>query len=179
MNVKLPENYTVIDIETTGLSGHTCQIIEIAAIRYRNHEEAGRYTSFVYAEYIPGFITGLTGIRQEMVDGAPVESVALDELIDFIGDDILIGHNIIRFDAPFIEARYRMLIDRSFSLKNRTIDTLALARRILPGLHNHKLETVASALGVTNDCAHRAFSDVEATHQCYRHFCGGAQNKER
>jgi DNA polymerase III epsilon subunit family exonuclease len=171
MNVKLPENYTVIDIETTGLSGYKCQIIEIAAIRYRDHEESGRYASLVYAEYIPGFITGLTGINQRMVDNAPVESVALDELIDFIGDDILIGHNIARFDAPFIEIRYRILVDRSFSLKNRTIDTLYLARRALPGLQNHKLGTVASALNIENSRAHRAFSDVEATHKCYRHFC--------
>jgi DNA polymerase-3 subunit epsilon len=172
MSAELPENYTVIDIETTGLSGHKCQIIEVAAVRYRGHVEAGTYVSFAYAEYIPYFITNLTGIKQEMVDGAPVESVVLDKLMDFIGDDTLIGHNIVRFDAPFIEARYRFLIDRSFSLKNRKIDTLALARRCLPDLRNHQLGTVASALEVGNKNAHRALSDVVATHQCYRHFCG-------
>jgi DNA polymerase-3 subunit epsilon len=172
MRADLPENYTVIDIETTGLSGHTCQIIEVAAVRYRRHAEAGRYVSLAYAEYIPYFITNLTGIKQDMVDGAPVESVVLDELLDFIGGDTLIGHNIVRFDAPFIEARYRFLIDRSFSLKNRKIDTLALARRAMPGLRNHQLGTVASALKIRNEDAHRALSDVVATHRCYRHFCG-------
>jgi DNA polymerase-3 subunit epsilon len=172
MRSEFPENYTVIDIETTGLSGHKCQIIEVAAVRYREHTESGVYVSLAYAEYIPYFITNLTGINQEMVDGAPVESVVLDELMDFIGDDTLVGHNIVRFDAPFIEARYRYLIDRSFSLKNRTVDTLALARRAMPGLRNHQLGTVASALEIRNEDAHRALSDVVATHQCYRHFCG-------
>jgi DNA polymerase-3 subunit epsilon len=170
--MELPENYTVIDIETTGLSGHKSQIIEVAAVRYRGHVEAAGYVSFAYAEYIPRFITNLTGIDQGMVDGAPVESVVLDEFMDFIGDDALVGHNIVRFDAPFIEARYRYLIDRSFSLKNRKIDTLALARRAMPGLHNHKLGTVAAALDITNEDAHRALADVVATHGCYRHFCG-------
>jgi DNA polymerase III epsilon subunit family exonuclease len=172
MRTELPENYTVIDIETTGLSGHKCQIIEVAAARYREHTESGVYVSLAYAEYIPHFITDLTGISQEMVESAPVESVVLDELMDFIGDDTLIGHNIVRFDAPFIETRYRFLIDRSFSLKNRTIDTLALARRAMPDLRNHQLGTVTSALAIRNTNAHRALSDVDATHQCYRHFCG-------
>jgi DNA polymerase III epsilon subunit family exonuclease len=175
MKTELPNDYTVIDIETTGLSGRECQIIEVAAIRYRGHKESGVYTSFAYAEYVPYFITDLTGIRQEMLDDAPVESVVLDELLYFIGDDALIGHNIVRFDAPFIEARYRILIDRSFSLKNRKIDTLALARRDMPGLCNHKLGTIASALKIKNKNEHRAFYDVETTQKCYRHFCGNVK----
>jgi DNA polymerase III epsilon subunit family exonuclease len=170
MATTLPKDYTVIDIETTGLSGRTCQIIEVAAIRYRNHEESGQYTSFAYAGYVPRFIADLTGIRQDMIDDAPSESEVLDELVGFIGGDTLIGHNIIRFDAPFIETRYRILIDRAFSLGNRKIDTLALARRAMPNLYNHKLDTVASALNIRNRNAHRAFSDVETTQKCYCHF---------
>ena len=88
------DNYTVVDIETTGLSIYDSEIIELSAIRVRDNVITDTFTTLVRPQsYIPFNIVTLTGITNEMVENAPTIDVAIQKFLDFIGDDILLGHN--------------------------------------------------------------------------------------
>jgi|GEM_PF-7069971 DNA polymerase III len=93
--ISFPDDYVMIDIETTGLSTDWDSIIEVAAVKVHNGEIINEYSSFVeYNDELPEFITDLTGITNEMLIGAPSPQIVMKELSDFIGSDIIIGYNI-------------------------------------------------------------------------------------
>ncbi|MBR4096539.1 MAG: 3'-5' exonuclease [Oscillospiraceae bacterium] len=159
-----PSDYIVLDIETTGL-GTSCDIIEIAAVRVRNNVIMDEFESFVKPRgTIPWNITRLTGITNAMVAGAPPIEQVLCEFKRFVGDDVLIGHNIKSFDMRMISAK---ATDCGMCFGNELVDTLAMARKLLPTKH-HGLADVCSYYNITNSNAHRALSDVIATHECYQ-----------
>lgn len=160
-----PDDYTVIDIETTGLDPRVDSIIELAAIRYRGDAEVSRFQSLVNPGFkIDSFITDLTGITNEMLVDAPETQSILPDFLDFVGQDIIIGHNV-NFDINFIYD-WALFIGKS-AFSNNFVDTMRISRRIYKDMDNHKLQTLVSYLGVGQSVEHRALSDCVSTNLCF------------
>ena len=161
----LPSDYTVVDLETTGLSPTSDSIIEFAAVKVRDGLVVDQYSTLINPETpICREVTMLSGITDEMLQDAPLIEAVLPECIQFIGLDILVGHNI-SFDLSFLQPAAHAL---GLSLDNDYVDTLQLSRRLCPELENHKLCTLQQHFGVKNPEAHRALSDCLCTHGCYQ-----------
>ena len=162
-----PENYVCIDLETTGLRPSIDWIIEVAAYRMRSGKAEDRFVSFVRPGEIgkvSSFITQLTGITREMVADAPLPEEVLPELFDFVGDDMVVGHNTC-FDMNFLyDGAVRAGLD---PIGNDFTDTMRISRRTYKELPNHRLGTLAQHLDVVPTAAHRAAADVETTIRCY------------
>ena len=153
--------YTVIDIETTGLSKSYHQITEIAAARVRNGEVIKKYQTLVNpCVKIPSFITKLTGIDNDMVKDAPLIKEVLPSFKNFLGDNVFVAHNAT-FDFGFLEHNLRMHYQHE--LLNPRLCTRKLANRIFPDLPRKRLQDLCRHLNVKNEQAHRAMGDVEAT----------------
>lgn len=158
-------DYVVLDLETTGFDPEWDEIIEIAAIKVRNKEEVEIYNTLVKPEIeIDEYIKNLTGITNEMVSDAPRIEKVLPKLIEFIGQDVVIGHNV-NFDINFIYDKCIDCLDYKFS--NNFIDTMRIARRLYPEEKHNKLNDLEIRFGLKNDNAHRALSDARLTNQCY------------
>jgi len=154
--------FCVIDIETTGESASDGGITEIGAVKLRGGECLGTLQTFVNpGQAIPPQITMLTGITQMMVMPAPrIESI-LPTLLEFIGDAVVVGHNV-RYDLGYINAA--LVRSERPPLPNRSIDTCALARRLVRDeVPNCKLGTLAERLRLPHRPTHRALADALAT----------------
>ena len=154
--------FCVLDLETTGASAADCMITEIGAVKVRGGECLGTFHTLVNpGRAIPPEITVLTGITRAMVYRAPrIESV-LPALLEWMGGALLVGHNV-RFDQSFLDAA----LERTGRprLANRSLDTCALARRLLRDeVPNCKLGTLASRLRLDHQPSHRALDDALAT----------------
>jgi len=154
--------FVVVDVETTGGSPSSAALTEIAAARYRGGACLGTYQTLVRPGCpVPPLISVLTGITDDMVAGAPRVSSVLPAFLEFVDGAVLVGHNV-RFDLSFLDAA----LARSGRppLANTTVDTLALARRLLrPDVPNCKLGTLAAVLRLEHRPSHRALDDVHAT----------------
>ncbi|MBR2977664.1 MAG: exonuclease [Oscillospiraceae bacterium] len=163
--LELVSDYVVLDLETTGLDTHFDRIIELGAIRYRGDAEVTRFQSFVNpGGEIPEFITELTGITNDMLKDAPPIEKILPVFLDFVGDDLIIGHNV-HFDVNFLYDNALEILKRPVS--NDFVDTLRMSRRVYRDLPNHKLATVCEHLHVPQPEAHRAIADCIRTQACY------------
>lgn len=158
-------DFTVIDLETTGRGIKCGQITELSAIRYRNYIPVDAFSTLVKAhDPILPFVKTLTGISDEMIDGAPDIFEVIDAYIDFIGEDILVGHNV-NFDLSLVgDAHYQL---NSEVIRNNYLDTLRLSRIINKDSVNHKLETLCHYFGVSRVVGHRGLADCEQTGQIY------------
>lgn len=154
--------FCVIDLETTGGAPATCGITEIGAVKLRGGECLGTFQTLVNPRAaIPPEITVLTGITQAMVLPAPrIESV-LPTLLEFLGDAVIVGHNV-RFDVAFLDAALER--DGRPRLTNRRVDTVALARRLVRDeVPNCRLGTLADRFRLPHRPSHRALDDALAT----------------
>ena len=154
--------FCVLDLETTGLSPDTDGITEIGAVRYNQGIETGRFQTLVNPDApIPPRITVVTGITQMMVVDAPRIGEALPSLLEFMGDAVVVGHNV-RFDMSFLNAvSIRLGYGR---LPNRSVDTLRLAQRLMQkDVRNFKLSSLAAHFGSPVAPNHRALDDTLAT----------------
>lgn len=160
-----PADYVVVDIETTGFSCSKDEIIELAAIKYVNHQEVERFSSLVKPiQPVSELITSITNISNAMLLQAPSIAEVLPSFLAFVGDSILVGQNIT-FDIGFIgTARYAY--SQAWFL-NDYVDTLSISRRCLPKLASHKLGIVAKELNIPYENAHRALNDCVITNQVY------------
>ncbi len=154
--------FVVVDVETTGGSPAQASLTEVAAARYRGGELLGTYQTFVRPdERIPPSITALTGITDAMVAEAPRVGEMLPSFLEFVGGAVLVGHNL-RFDLSFLD--HALSCTGRDKLANATVDTLALARRLVRDMvPDCKLGTLASSLRLTHQPSHRALTDVLAT----------------
>jgi DNA polymerase-3 subunit epsilon len=154
--------FCVVDLETTGGSPAGCEITEIGAVRYRGGEPEGTFHTLVNpGTEIPPFITVLTGITQAMVIEAPRVEEALPAFLEFLGDAVIVGHNV-RFDLSFLNAACDRL--GYGKLPNRSVDTAGLARRLIRGeVRNLKLATLAAHFRSPVTPTHRALDDARAT----------------
>ena len=163
----LDDTYVVFDLETTGFSAIKDKIIEIGAVKVVNGEIVDSYSTFVNPERpIPFEITQLTSISDDMVLDAPTIETVLPDFLNFIGDAVLVAHNA-GFDVGFIEQNCRYQdIEPHFVY----VDTVALARVLLPTLSKYKLNIVAKALGISLENHHRAVDDAGATAEIFVKF---------
>ena len=154
--------FCVIDLETTGGSPANCGITEIGAVKLRGGECLGTFQTLVNPGCaIPPEITVLTGITQAMVYPAPRIEHVIPALLEFIGDAVIVAHNA-RFDLGFIQAALER--DNRPRLSNRTVDTVALARRLVRDeVPNCKLGTLAERLRLPHRPSHRALDDALTT----------------
>ena len=156
--------FTVIDLETTGLSAKKNAITEITGIQFRNGEEIGKYTTLVKpTEAIPSEVEGLTGITNDMVQQAPALVIALSELCRFTGSNpIIVGHNA-PFDIGFLREKLGAAGLSAFVERfdyHKSFCTRVLAVKAFPGLRSYEGVVVATHCGVYNPNPHRAESDV-------------------
>lgn len=159
-----PENCVIFDTETTGLCPGVDSVIEFAGLRIRDSEIVERYSTLVNPGFpVSDFISSFTGITNTMLEAAPcMKDVAL-QIRNFIGDDLLVGHNV-NFDINFL---YDEFSRHSVGfLTNDYMDTLRIAKKALPNLAHHTLSDVAAALAVPQSSAHRAMVDCETTFSC-------------
>ncbi|MFR8172574.1 MAG: PolC-type DNA polymerase III [Marvinbryantia sp.] len=166
-NQVIESTCVVFDLETTGFSPTQNRIIEIGAVKVENGEITDRFSTFVNPQVpIPFRIEQLTSINDNMVMDAPTIEEVLPKFLDFIGDAVLAAHNA-SFDVSFIEENMRRQgLWRDFTY----VDTVALARVLLPQLNRFKLDTVAKALHVQLQHHHRAVDDAECTAGIYLKF---------
>lgn len=165
LNQYVPD-YTVFDLETTGISCYSDSIIEISGIKVRNHQVTTEFSTLVNPERpIPAGATRVNGITNQMVGAAPRLPEALAEFLAFIGDDILVGHNIHAFDLNFIFDDALRLFNRE--VNNAYVDTLYLSRQCLPQLKHHKLADVSRHFNIDTTGAHRALADCLMNQKCY------------
>lgn len=143
--IKVLENYTVLDIETTSLDCYRGEILEISAIKVRNQQETEYFSELIKIHNKVGaFTTKLTGITNEMILKEGKELVlVLKNFKDFLGDDIIVGHNV-NFDINFIYDSMKKNLGRN--LTNDYVDTLRIARKVLPHLKHHKLDDLLNIL---------------------------------
>lgn len=160
-------DYTVIDIETTGCSIYNSEIIELSAIKVRNNQIVEEYTTLVQPTMsIPPEIQKLTGITNEMVSDKPCISDVLESYIDFLGNDVLLGHNINAFDINMLYDLYEKLFHKE--LHNDFLDTLRFVRYCNINTDNHKLKTLAAYFGIINENEHRSLFDCRTNHLVYQ-----------
>ncbi len=159
--------YVVYDLETTGLSCRYDHIIEFGAVKMQHHAEIGRLQMFIKPPVeIDSFIADKTNITNETVkDAEPIEK-AIDKILDFIGDSVLVAHNAT-FDFSFLNETLRKLGRNE--LKNPVIDTLDLARAVLKDRKTYKLGAIARSYHITYDeeVAHRADYDAEVLNNVF------------
>ena len=156
--------FVVLDLETTGGSAEACHITEVGALKFRGGECLGTFQTLVNpgpGVSLPPDITYLTGITEAMVAPAPTIESVLPAFAEFVGDAVLVGHNV-HFDLRFLHAN---LVRLGYPpLDNRFVDTYALARRLLrDDVANCKLRTIARHLRTEADPCHRALEDARAT----------------
>ncbi len=162
VNSIIPDmEFVAIDTETTGLNKDYNEIIELAAIRFKNGDEVARFDSFVKPKgKIPKFIEHLTHITEKELKNAPPLKEVLKDFSAFIGNSILVGHNVA-FDIGFINAA--LVKSGDYELSNQRWDTAELGRIYLPGTNDHKLSTLTAYFGIDLQNAHRADADALAT----------------
>lgn len=153
-------DFTVIDIETTGLSPEDDYIIEVAAVRFRNGIETESFSSLIKPPIsIPVEASIINNIWDNMVQGAPDADTVMPKFFDFISEDMIVGHNIASFDINFL--RKFAYFDNGYS------DTYKMAKHIWLDTPNKKLNTLCHYFGIVNEEEHRALSDCRATGQLY------------
>lgn len=159
------DTYVSFDIETTGFSPITDEIIEIGAVLINNGMIVDEFHTLVQpTQPVPFDITLITGITNDMLSDAPRFDEILCDFLQFIGDYPLIGHNV-GFDVNFVyDGATRCL---GHGIDNVHVNTIRLAKHAAPDLPNYKLGTVLKYFGIENDNAHRALSDAKATYQLY------------
>lgn len=164
------KDFVSIDLETTGLLPKEDRIIEIAAVRFRDGKEAAVYHSYLNpGREIPSRITELTGITGAMIKDAPRFEEVCPEVLDFIGDDVLMAHHI-SFDFAFLKRAVLNSISskqaKAGGFEKKGIDTLKIARYFMTDMESRSLAALCKHYGITID-AHRAEEDARATALLY------------
>lgn len=158
------ENYTVVDIETTGLSPQKDDIIELSALKVRDNKVVEEFSTLLKSSKgVNNFISGLTGITNSMLNNAPIIEDVLPEFLAFIGNDIILGHNV-NFDMRFIKAKTQLVLNKM--VKNSIMDTMIFAKRNLE-LPNFKLTTIAQYYDIDTKNNHRGLKDCYITFEVY------------
>lgn len=161
----LPSSFCVLDLETTGFCSQYDDIIEFGILKVRNKEIIDSFSSLVHCESpLDPHITRMTGITNDMLENAPKLEEILPEVLDFIGDDIVVGHNV-SFDIRFIYDKVSEILNKPFS--NDYVCTMRFFKKLHPLLQHHRLSDMTSFYSVLNPNAHRALSDCQATFKSY------------
>ncbi len=159
-------DYVLFDIETTGLSPDTDLIIELSALKIAEHKVVDEFSMLINPGiHIPYYASSINGITDDMVKDSPDIEHALKAFISFAGSSVLAGHNIMRFDLKFIQRD--AVIYTGKRIGNDYLDTLIVARRYLPELESHSLESLADYYKISYEGAHRALADCHINKKVY------------
>ena len=151
-------DYVVFDLETTGISCTTDEVVEISAVKVQNGEVVDEFTTLVNpGRPIPYSASEVNGITDDMVANSPFFEEALSEFLTFVGDAVLVGHNIHTFDMKFLYRDAERFWGETIG--NDYIDTLQIARAYLPKLSRYRLVDLADYYGIDVEGAHRALND--------------------
>lgn len=157
---RIINDYCVLDTETTGLSAYYDEIIEIGILRVRNNTIVDQYSQLIHPmDEIDPFITALTGITNEMVAEMPSIMDVKDNVLSFIGNDIILGHNT-SFDIRFLNEGFQEQIENPY------MDTMQFARKVYPELKHHRLSDLSDYLGLSTN-EHRSIADCITTKELY------------
>jgi len=152
------DEFIAIDVETTGLDLYNDKIIEISAVKFKNGKISDKFTSFINPDKkIPLFIEKLTGISNNHVLDAPYFNEISNDLIEFIGNRAIVGHNI-KFDIDFINRELNGLFDLYNC--NLICDTYYLSKIFLYGTNSYKLESLCYHFRINVETSHRAQDDA-------------------
>lgn len=163
--IEILNDYTVIDIETTGLDPSNDKIIELAAVKVKDNKIIDTYSTLINPEIeIDSFITNLTKITNEMLTDAPTIDEKINEYINFIGEDVILGHNI-NFDINFLYDNYQSIKGMIFT--NDYVDTLRISKNFIKDVPNYKLKTLSEKFEINYDGAHRSLKDCYITNNLY------------
>lgn len=156
------QTFTIVDVETTGASAKAGRIIEIGALRVERGEVVRTYTSLINpGQPIPEFITGMTGIREADVLGAPTFEEVADEVLELFEGSTFVAHNAA-FDYGFLKEEFRR-VGYGFSLPR--LCTVRLSRAVFPEHRRHNLTALIERHGFSCENRHRAFDDAEVLWQ--------------
>lgn len=153
--------FCVIDLETTGGNPETEKIIEIGMVKIE-HRKISEERSFLVnpQKDIPDFVQKLTGIRKADVEHSPKIEEVIDEIVQFIGDSILVAHNT-SFDIPFLNGVLKKL--QRPTLDNKVICTNIMTKYLIPDIMSSNLNYMSQIFGISHSQAHRAIEDARAT----------------
>lgn len=159
-------DYVVFDLETTGISCNFDQIVEISGVKVIGGKVADKFSTLVNPQRpIPWQASRVNGITDDMVEDAPYIEDVLEEFFEFVGDLVLIGHNIKTFDLKFIYRESERLFGKLPD--NDYVDTLVLARQMFPDMAHHRLGDMADHFKLKNDQEHRALGDAVVNQKIY------------
>lgn len=154
-------NFVVIDLETTGGNPETEKIIEIGMVRIENRKITEERSFLVNPQKdIPDFVQKLTGIRKADVEHSPKIEEVIDEIVEFIGDSILVAHNT-SFDIPFLNGVLKKL--QRPTMDNKVICTNIMTKYMIPDIMSSNLQYMSQIFGIHHSQAHRAIEDARAT----------------
>ena len=160
------KDYVVFDLETTGVSYRMDQVVEISAVKVVDGEVTDEFTTLVNPGIpIPFQASMVNGITDDMVKDSPGFEAAFASFLDFVGDAVLVGHNIHSFDLKFLYRDARRFWKKT--LGNDYIDTLQLSRAYLPQLSHHRLVDLAEHYGISSEGAHRALNDCRMNQKVF------------
>ena len=173
--IAFPDEYVMIDTETTGFSVEWDSLIEIGALKVRDGEVVDTFESFIKLDgKLPDFITELTGITDAMLANAPAPQEAISAFLDFLGDDVIVGYNV-RFDIDFIREDIKRYFEKDMT--NDYIDCMRISRKLFPEEKHHRLKDMRRLLGIEVDKEHRASHDCIATKAVFEQLRGIAIEK--
>lgn len=152
--------YAIVDIETTGGYADNHRVTEIAIIHHDGMQITNRFQTLINpGRRVPLFITGLTGITNEMVQEAPAFEDVAHEIFDHLKEKVFVAHNA-HFDYSFLKKEFD---EAGIPWASRKLCTVKLSRKIIPGLDSYSLGRLAESLGIAIEDRHRAGGDAEAT----------------
>jgi DNA polymerase-3 subunit epsilon len=152
--------YAIVDIETTGGSAAYHRMTEIAVVIHDGKEVVERFETLLNPErYIPPGITALTGITNEMVEGAPRFCEVAKRIYELTENKIFVAHNV-NFDFSFLKSEFNSL---GGQFQRKKLCTVRLSRKIIPGMHSYSLGNLCNQLGIDIYNRHRAGGDADAT----------------
>ena len=170
----LSQTFVVFDLETTGFSNKNDKITEIGAVKVKNFEIVDRFNELINPEKDISYkVQELTGITNDLIKDKPTIEEILPKFMEFVGDSVLVAHNA-EFDIGFINQKCK---EMNIEFKNKSVDTLMLARILLPHLKRFKLNNLTKELGVPLHNHHRAVDDAAATAQIFIKFLDMLQKK--
>ena len=156
--------YIALDLETTGLNPTDDRILEIGAVKIVEGRETEVFSTLVDpGRQVTPRIQELTGITNEMAAGGMEYKEAVERLVEFCQDLPLLGHNIL-FDYSFVK---RSAVNQNLTFEKEGVDTLKIARRLLPDLEHRSLEYLCTHYGIAQERKHRAEDDARSARCLY------------
>lgn len=162
-------DYVVFDLETTGVNCNTDRVIEISAVKVQGGVVVDEFSTLVNPGiHIPDEASSVNEIYDDMVADSPSFDQALKDFLEFVGDYVLVGHNIHRFDMNFIRRDAEEYWGQTIG--NDYIDTLPIAQAYLPEMRHHSLTDLAYHYGINTEGAHRALADCRMNQKVFEHL---------